>query len=329
MAHSKQSFSRRVAVKAGLGIAGALTLLSSRTAGALAETQAISLREDDKHHDDEQWASQIEAALGGTKGMFEDNGVFKVDLPRTDIQATIFGIAVAPDFALDTEVVFKRVGDQTVMKFEACLLDAEVNPVLSAWFDQHLNPELEQFTALHNHYLGDAPAIRFMHGFAVGDAAKIAGALYTTLKNNSGTPFGHGEEPPGDPGFDWKKVADILGGKAELTNGILVVNVARKEDFRERGVKLPTEMEFESVFTFQSIGNSQVASTGEFVVLKDEADPVAQELRKRKILVTALHSHELDVKPDVYYLHSWATGDPIKVARDLRAALNHTNSDFE
>src|SRR5215212_8912821 len=327
MTTSKEAFSRRDAVKAGLGVAGALALLTSGTATALAQPHDLPLLKDD--HNDEDWAHQIEEALGGTKGMFEDNGVFKVDLPRTDIQATIFGIAVKPDFALDTEVTFKRVGDQTAMKFEACLLDEEVNPVLSAWLDQHLQPELAQFTALHNHYLGDSPQIRFMHGFAVGDAAKIARALYKALKENSGTPFGHGEEPPGDPGFDWKKVTDILGGTGELMNGVLSVSVARKEDFRQRGIKLPTEMEFESVFNFQAIENGQVASVGEFVVLKDEADPVARELRQRKILVTALHSHELDVRPDVYYLHSWATGDPIRVARDLRAALNHTNSDFK
>lgn len=329
MADAKEQFSRRDAVKAGLGVAGALALLTSGTAGALAESHDLALGQAGDKHDAEEWAHQIEEALGGTKGKFEDNGVFKVDLPRTDIQATIFGIAVKPDFALDTEVTFKQVGDQTAMKFEACLLDEEVNPVLSAWLDQHLKPELEQFTALHNHYLGDSPQIRFMHGFAVGDAQKIARALYKALKENSGTPFGHGEEPPGDPGFDWKKVADILGGKGDLTDGVLSVSVARKEDFRQRGVKLPTEMEFESVFNFQAIEDGQVAANGEFVVLKDEADPVARELRQRKHLVTALHSHELDIRPAAYYLHSWVTGDAIKIARDLRAALNHTNSDFE
>jgi hypothetical protein len=163
----------------------------------------------------------------------------------------------------------------------------------------------------------------------MGDAEQIARALYKALSENSGTPFGHGQEPPGDPGFNWKKVTSILGGTAELTNGILTVSVARKEDFRQRGVKLPTEMEFESMFKFQAIGNGQVASNGEFVVVKDEADPVARELRRQDVLVTALHNHELDVRPEVYYIHTWKTGDPIAIARDLRAALNHTNSDFE
>jgi hypothetical protein len=215
------------------------------------------------------------------------------------------------------------------MKFEVVLLDPEVNPVLSAWFKQNIKPELEVFTALHNHYLGDSPQIRFMHGFALGDETKIAHALYKALKENSGTPFGHGEEPPGDPGFDWKKVADILGGTPELTNGVLTVSVSRKEDFRQRGVKLPSEMEVESELSFPSIGGGKVATIDEFVVLKNEADPVARELRRRDTLVTALHSHELDVDPNVYYIHSWATGDPLKLARDLRAALNHTNSEFQ
>jgi len=326
MADSKDVFSRRNAVKAGIGVAGALALMTTGTTSALAQSHDLPLAKDDN---DEAWAHQIEAALGGTKGMFEENGVFKVDVPRTDIKATIFGIAVKPDFALDTEITFKKVGNQTAMKFEACLLDAEVNPVLSAWLDQRLNPVQEDFTALHNHYLGDAPQIRFMHGFALGDVSKIAGALYKTLKENSRTPFGHGEEPPGDPGFDWKKVTDILGGTGELTNGILTVSVSRKEDFRQRGVKLPSEMQFESAFNFQSIGSGQVAVIGEFVVLKDEAGRVARELRQRKILVTALHNHELDVDPNVYYLHCWTTGGPIHIARDMRAALNHTNSDFK
>jgi len=99
MTTPEASFSRRDAVKAGLGVAGALALLAYGTASALAQPQDLPLLKDD--HNDEDWAHQIEEALGGTKGMFEDDGVFKVDLPRTDIQATIFGIAVEPDFALD------------------------------------------------------------------------------------------------------------------------------------------------------------------------------------------------------------------------------------
>ena len=331
MEDSRKPLSRRNTLKAGVGIAGALIALKTGTLGALAQAETPQLGGSASNdHDTEAWIKRIEAALGGTKGKLEDNGVFKVELPRTDItDAKIFDVPVEPDFALEGMLTFKRVSGGTAMKFEVVLLDREVNPVLTAWLKQDVKPRPEEFTALHNHYLGDWPQIRFMHGFALGDESRIAHALYKALKENSGTPFGHGEEPPGDPGFDWKKVAHILGGTPELTNGVLTVSVARKEDFRQRGVKLPTEMEFESEFKFQSIGGGKVATIDEFVLLKDEVNPVARELRRRDVMVTALHNHELDVDPDVYYIHSWATGDPIELARDLRAALNHTNSEFE
>lgn len=332
MADSSKGLSRRNAVKAGLGIAGALATFSSETLDALAQARGAGgvLDQNDKNdHNDQDWAKRIEDALGGTAGKFEDNGVFKIDLPRTDIKATIDGVDVEPDFALDGELAFKRVGNDTAMKFEVALLDKEVNPVLYAWLDQNVDPKLEQFTALHNHYLFDSPQIRFMHGFAVGNETKIAHALYQALRQNSGTPFGHKDVPSDKLNDIEKRITDILGGTGEDSNGVLTVSVSRKEDFRQRGVKLPSEMEFDSMFSFQWIDGGNVASIGEFVLLKDEVDPVTRELRRHEIAITALHSHELDVEPNVYYIHSWAKGKPEDMARDLRAALNKTNSDFK
>src|SRR5205085_6011227 len=115
----------------------------------------------------------------------------------------------------------------------------------------------------------------------------------------------------------------------EDSGGVLTVSVARKEDFRQRDVKLPSEMEFDSMFNFQWLSDGSVAVIGEFVLLKDEVDPVARELRRRKIAITALHNHELDVRPKTYYIHAWAKGKPEDVAHDLRAALNKTNSEFK
>ena len=124
-------------------------------------------------------------------------------------------------------------------------------------------------------------------------------------------------------------MTSIIGGDSELTNGILHVTVERRERFTERDVKLKRTMEVESMFNFQAIGSGSVATIDEFVLRKDEVDPVARELRKREFLVTALHSHELDIDPQVYYLHSWNTGDPIKLANDIRAALELTKSAFK
>jgi len=331
---------RRQLLGAGAGITGAL--LASGVLPALAQqapsnvylplvqattsdTNTATVEDASKKYN---W-KKVEEAFGNTKGMLESDGVFKIDLPRTDIQATINGIAVKPEFALTGEVTFQHKSSRDAMKFELALLDPEVNPFLDGLFSQDLRPEREIFTALHNHYLGDQPAIRFVHGFATGDAVELASALYKALKNNSATPFGHGEEPEGDPGFDAKKVEDIIGGEGELMNGVLSVSVERKEEFEERDVELEPAMELEHMFNFQAIENGQVATIDEFVLLKDEVDPVARELRKQGFLVTALHNHELDIKPELYYIHSWATGDPLTLAKSIHKVLTLTNSKFK
>jgi hypothetical protein len=114
MAHPKQSLTRRRALKVDAGLAGALVALRSESLSVLAQAEGAPLRATaltSANDTDKDWKKRIEAALGGTKDMFEDNGVFKVDLPRTDITgAKIFDVPVKPDFALEGVLTFKRVG---------------------------------------------------------------------------------------------------------------------------------------------------------------------------------------------------------------------------
>jgi hypothetical protein len=40
----------------------------------------------------------------------------------------------------------------------------------------------------------------------------------------------------------------------------------------------------------------------------------------------ALHNHDHDAHPNYCYVHAFGQDDPIKLARQLRRALNRTNS---
>ena len=42
--------------------------------------------------------------------------------------------------------------------------------------------------------------------------------------------------------------------------------------------------------------------------------------------MTAIHNHGLMDMPRLFYMHFWATDDPAKLARGLKAALDKTNS---
>src|SRR5207248_2914408 len=105
--------------------------------------------------------------------------------------------------------------------------------------------------------------------------------------------------------------------------------VERREAIHERGWYLPPEMQVSSVFEFQSTGNGQVASIGEFVLRSNEVNRVLRSLEANGITVSAIHNHELNVTPNLYYVHAFATGDPSTIARNFRSALDLTNSRFE
>jgi hypothetical protein len=75
---------------------------------------------------------------------------------------------------------------------------------------------------------------------------------------------------------------------------------------------------------FQRAG-SQVATTGDFVLIATEVNPVIRELRAQGIEVTALHSHMLAETPRLFFLHFWGVGSPEKIAGALKAALSKVN----
>jgi hypothetical protein len=60
-------------------------------------------------------------------------------------------------------------------------------------------------------------------------------------------------------------------------------------------------------------------------LLAAEVNPVLHALRDNGIEVTALHSHMLDERPTLYFMHFWANDDARKLAKGLRAALDKVN----
>jgi hypothetical protein len=73
---------------------------------------------------------------------------------------------------------------------------------------------------------------------------------------------------------------------------------------------------------FQPTGGGKAAITGDFVLTADEVNPVIKALRANGIEITALHSHMLDERPRLFFMHFWANDDAIKLAHGLRAALD-------
>ena len=73
---------------------------------------------------------------------------------------------------------------------------------------------------------------------------------------------------------------------------------------------------------FQEAGPGQVATTGDFVLIADEVNPVISALLAHNIQITALHSHMLTEQPRVFFMHFWAVGSPESVSQGIKAALD-------
>jgi hypothetical protein len=75
-----------------------------------------------------------------------------------------------------------------------------------------------------------------------------------------------------------------------------------------------------TALNFQVVG-SQVAATGDFVLVAEEVNPVIRELEAHGIQVTALHSHMLRETPRLFFMHFWGLDEPARLAEGLKAAL--------
>src|SRR6267154_1519232 len=111
--------------------------------------------------------------LTGLKGKLnKEEGVYKVTFPRDDVKVSVAGWTMPPFMGLGTWAAFQGTNDKAMMMGDTVLFEDEVNPVMSAAFDNGLS-----VTALHNHFFFDEPKVYFMHIDGEGSAEKLAGAV--------------------------------------------------------------------------------------------------------------------------------------------------------
>ena len=195
------------------------------------------------------------------------------------------------------------------------LLDAEVNPVISA-----LQQGGMEITAIHNHVLAESPSVLYVHFWGHGQEGQLAQTLANVLKTTA-TPQPSTTPPDATPFKGADELQAALGRKGTISNGVLAVAVPRTEKISMMGVDLPPSMGMATALNFQATEDGRIAGTGDFVMIGDEVNKVAKALRDNGIDITALHSHMIDGSPSLYFMHFWAVGAPEKVGAGLKAAL--------
>jgi hypothetical protein len=266
-----------------------------------------------------QWMSAVGEALGKT-GSPMPGGVYRVGLPRSDLKVTLDGVEIKPALALGSWLAFAKHGDQGVVMGDLVLLTGEVAPVMT---------KLEQtgieVTALHNHLLRNEPFTMYMHVLGHGDPVKLATALHAALAESK-TPLqdagASGAASSSQLDLDTATIDKALGQQGKVSGGVYQFSIARAEHVKDEGMDLPESMGSAIAINFQPTGAGKAATTGDFVLIAKEVNPVVKALRDNGIEVTAIHNHMLNDQPRLFFLHFWAHDDVNKLAAGLKAALS-------
>ncbi len=272
-------------------------------------------------------ASPPEVGWSGVDAVFGQPGkdlpgdVHRFGWPRTDLHVRLAGVSVEPALALGSWAAFKKTGSgpDAMTMGDLVLLGPEVNPVARA-----LQAGGFEILAIHNHLIDETPRVVYMHFHGMGDPANLAQTLKTALEK-TGTPLAApAGKPPAKPTAAqervFEKFQDEFGRKGAMAGTVLQFGVPRAEPLREGEMEIPPSMGMSNAINVEAVGD-RVATTGDFVLIADEVNPVIRELQAHGIEVMALHSHMLRETPRLFFLHFWGVGSPAQVAAGLKSAL--------
>src|SRR5258708_12447340 len=119
---------------------------------------------------DPDWKA-VEQALGKT-GQMQAGGVYRIGMPRTDLNVTVKGVPVKAGFALGSYAAFKQIGSQAMVMGDLVLLDQEVPSVMSDLFAGGL-----EVTAVHNHLNEISPHVIYIPSQAPRHAVHLPNPL--------------------------------------------------------------------------------------------------------------------------------------------------------
>jgi len=263
--------------------------------------------------------ARIEQATGLKGEWNEKEGVFRVQVPRTDLTVTVAGAHLTPPLGLTAWAAFTKAGAHAVVMGDIVLTEDQVNPAMSAALDNGL-----QVTALHNHFFWEQPRVMFMHIGGMGDEAALAGGVakvFDVLKRKFDVPTA--QVDPASSTLDPKKIDAVLGRSGAMNKGVYKVTIGR--EVKMTGHAMGNAMGVNTWAAFAG-SDEQAIVDGDFAMLEGEMQGVLKALRHAGINVVAIHQHMAGESPRMMFLHYWGVGRTEDLARGLKSALEQTRS---
>ncbi|GAA4503661.1 DUF1259 domain-containing protein [Actinoallomurus oryzae] len=125
---------------------------------------------------------------------------------------------------------------------------------------------------------------------------------------------------------DWNAVGRAIGRPLQTEAGDVHTAEWLRTDLRvvNAGVRENPGMELNAEASFHRTGPGKALMIGEVTLKSSEVSKVADALRQGGVEITALHKHIQDETPRLWWMHYWALGDPVRIARTMHTALART-----
>jgi hypothetical protein len=262
----------------------------------------------------------------GFKGVFNSkDNIYKISVPRNDLNIVVNGVKLTSAMGLTSWVAFKNTPDFTAVKGNLVLTEEQVNSVMFTAIENNLN-----VTELHSHYLWESPKVVFMHIEGEGDTKKLALAVNKVFAKIKETSQGNGDFPiavidTANSTLSPKKIEMILGSKGALTEGVYKIRVAKMAKSSALISADPAQGANASA-TFAGSDDEAVLD-GDIAMQPPQLQKVLFALHKAGISIVAINQRLINDKTRYVFLHYWGVGKTAELAHGLRAALDASVSD--
>ncbi|MFI9324188.1 DUF1259 domain-containing protein [Kitasatospora aureofaciens] len=267
--------------------------------------------------------SDVVRALGRPGGLIRST-YHHTPFPRHDLHVVSRGVVITPGLALGSHASFARYDDGSTLMMGDLVVTAEELPE----FTDALQAQGIALTALHKHLPEQWPDVWWTHVCAHGhDAVALARGLRTAL-DRTGTPAPRPHRPhrPRRPlDLDTAGIDAALGAAGNSSEDVHSCIFLRRETVVDEGHVLPPGLGATSAFNFQPLGRGRAALSGDLAMVATEVQEVLAALRRGGIELVELHNHGLTDEPRLFFIHIWAKGDAVDLARRVRPAVAATN----
>ncbi|HZV97483.1 MAG TPA: DUF1259 domain-containing protein [Methylophilaceae bacterium] len=271
--------------------------------------------------DGEMDTAMIERITGLEGKYSEQEKVFKISKPRTDVRVSVDQWPMPSFMGLTSWAAFTPVHDHLMMMGDTVVFEDEVNPAMSAAFEAGL-----EVTALHNHFFFDKPKVYFMHISGMGSEEELAQGVKRVYDKIADIRKAHPKPLeqflgtiPSKSNISPEPLEQILGVKGESKDGMWKMSIGRPSSMH--GVKVGNAMGVNTWAAFAG-SDDQAVVDGDFAMLKEEMQPVLKAMREGGINVVAIHQHMTEDEPHYFFMHYWGKGKAEDLAKTIRRTLN-------